>query len=174
MTSAERTRKWRAMNPERDKANNARWRKNNPEKKRAQTERCLARYPGLKDKYNRECNERDIARYIFRQCKGRAKSIGREFLLTYSWVAEKVNAGVCARTNLPFIFEIGNKKVYKAWKCSPFFPSIDRIDSKLGYTETNCQVVCVMYNMAKNQWTDAEVLKFARGLAKYNEMDPLA
>jgi len=57
----------------------------------------------------------------------------------------------CAVTGLPFIFECNpnGEKIY-----TPFGPSIDRIDSKKGYTEDNIRLVCVMVNLAINMFGD--------------------
>lgn len=49
---------------------------------------------------------------------------------------------------------------------SPAHPSIDRIDSNLGYTKNNCQIVCCSLNYAKNNRTQAEFVAF---LAKLRE-----
>lgn len=50
---------------------------------------------------------------------------------------------------------------------TPFRPSIDRIDSEKDYTKDNCRVVCVIYNKAKSDYTDADVLKLARGMVDH-------
>jgi hypothetical protein len=34
----------------------------------------------------------------------------------------------------------------------PFAPSLDRIDSKIGYTKENCRMVCIIVNLALNDW----------------------
>ena len=49
---------------------------------------------------------------------------------------------------------------------SPAHPSIDRIDSNLGYTKDNCQIVCCSINYAKIDLTQAEFVAF---LAKLRE-----
>lgn len=51
---------------------------------------------------------------------------------------------------------------------TPFAPSLDRVDPKLGYVTTNVQVVCWSYNQAKGQWDHQDVLVLARALvSKY-------
>lgn len=37
--------------------------------------------------------------------------------------------------------------------CRPFAPSIDRIESKKGYTSDNIQIVCQIVNRAKNEYS---------------------
>lgn len=53
----------------------------------------------------------------------------------------------------------------------PFGPTIDRIDSKRGYESGNVQLVCYLYNVAKNRFTDADVMKFALSLVEFHQMN---
>jgi len=46
----------------------------------------------------------------------------------------------------------------------PFSPSFDRIDNTQGYTRDNVQLVCLIYNTAKNAHTHEDLLKLARAL----------
>lgn len=46
----------------------------------------------------------------------------------------------------------------------PFAPSLDRIDSRKGYTATNCRLVCVLVNLALNQWGMEPLMRVARNL----------
>lgn len=64
-------------------------------------------------------------------------------------------AGKCEVTGLPFEWSIG----------SPWAPSLDRIDSARGYTHENTQLVCWIYNQAKNIYTHADLLRLASALA---------
>jgi len=49
---------------------------------------------------------------------------------------------------------------------TPWVAHIDRIVPEKGYTEDNCRLVCAMYNIAKKNWTDKDVIKMAKGLLK--------
>jgi hypothetical protein len=62
----------------------------------------------------------------------RAKSMNVEFTLTKAWFIEKLQAGRCERSGILFDYEPG----------SPWVPSPDRLNSTIGYTPTNCQMVC--------------------------------
>ena len=44
-------------------------------------------------------------------------------------------------------------------------PTIDRIDSKRGYTEDNVQIVCLIYNLAKSNWNHDEVMLMVEALS---------
>lgn len=88
----------------------------------------------------------------------RAMKKGWKFDLTNEWYWQRVNAGVCEKTGLPFVNKKGKK--------SPFQPSVDRINSSRGYTQDNCQVVCLIFNLAKNKFTEKDVYKFARAFVE--------
>ncbi len=45
---------------------------------------------------------------------------------------------------------------------SPFLPSIDRINHAKGYTRDNIRVTWLIENLARNVFTDADVLEFCR------------
>jgi hypothetical protein len=72
------------------------------------------------------------------------------------WIEERLTAGTCEVTGLPF----GNVDSGH----DPRAPSIDRLDSSLGYTPDNCRLVVWVYNRAKFIWTDAVILEMARAL----------
>ncbi len=174
MTKTERLREWRAKNPERYKATAKKWRIENQKhiqewrvknhehiktQKQKWQAKNRAKNPGHHVTKNREWAAKSPAKYVFSYCKARAKHVKRPFTLTLLWVERKLAVGICERTGLPFVF---NKDPLE--DRNPWFPSIDRIDSSLGYTEANCQMVCIIYNLAKSNWTDADMLKMAKSL----------
>lgn len=63
----------------------------------------------------------------------------------------------CKQTGIPLDFTSMQGK-------RPFGPTIDRIDNSKGYTIDNVQIVCNIYNYAKNQFTHDDVIKFATAL----------
>ena len=71
--------------------------------------------------------------------------------ITEAWVRSAVTAG-CAVTREPFTFD-GPRH--------PWQPSLDRIDCAKGYTRDNVQAVCLIYNLAKNKYAHADVLRLA-------------
>lgn len=53
----------------------------------------------------------------------------------------------------------------------PFQPSLDRIDNSKGYTYKNTRIVCLMFNLARNNASDVEIVDFARQLVAYNDQN---
>jgi len=100
----------------------------------------------------------DLCRYKKRAIK---KKI--DFNLTAEWVKEKLSLGLCVVTGIPFKTEPNNSAI------NPYLPSVDRVDSKKGYTEDNCQLVIVAFNNLKSNNTSKETLDFCRGFVKYYE-----
>jgi hypothetical protein len=104
--------------------------------------------------------------------RGRALAIWRaardrcggdpSFTLTPEWVVERVEAGFCQATGIPFdLSPAGGRRFARA-----FAPSIDRIDGSQPYTPENCRVVALAYNVARGRWGDDAILMVAEGLAQ--------
>lgn len=62
----------------------------------------------------------------------------------------------CAVTGLPFCLK--KSKEFK----NPWSPSIDRINNDLGYMHDNIRIVCTMYNLARGQHTDEDLITLAK------------
>lgn len=92
-----------------------------------------------------------IVNKIFKGVKSRAKKLGRDFDLTKKFLEDlyKKQNEKCALTNIPF-----NDEKYGCMR-RPFAPSLDRIDSKKGYTQNNVRFVCTIVNMSLNEFGDA-------------------
>jgi hypothetical protein len=91
--------------------------------------------------------------------KLRALKVDIPFDLDREWVSERLLAGVCEATGLPFEFKLAEGQTR-----NPFAPSIDQIVPSKGYTKDNCRLVAMIYNYAKNNFSDADVLKMATAL----------
>ena len=61
--------------------------------------------------------------------------------------------GKCAVTGVQMSLERGN---------DPYQLSLDRIDNSRGYALDNVRWVCYIYNIARGQFSDQQVLKFIR------------
>lgn len=73
--------------------------------------------------------------------------------------------GKCKMTGVPF--ELNQRR--GRTNISPRLPSIDKIEPAKGYIKSNVQLVCFMYNQAKDVWTDNDVLKFAKALVAHQK-----
>ncbi len=88
-------------------------------------------------------------RVILSNSRGRAKKAGIEHTLTVADLQDlaKEARHCCAVTGILF----SNERIGHAGT-RPFFPSVDRKDSRAGYTKENCRLVCVVVNYAMNSW----------------------
>ena len=90
----------------------------------------------------------NYVKQMFRTAKKNAKSRGIEFNLTIedlNALFEKSN-GKCNLTGIKFSMEKSN------YRMPPWIPSLDRINSDLGYSVNNCRLVCCAVNLALNQF----------------------
>lgn len=70
----------------------------------------------------------------------------------------------CAITGIMF-----NSAKPQSARMRPWIPSIDRIDSKLGYTKDNIRIVCACVNLALNQFGDDIFIRIATQTVKMIE-----
>lgn len=121
-------------------------------KERSQVEQQLAQFSA-----RTPLTKAEILAYTYKVLtRSRQNARGRRglmFALTREDIKPMLDrAGwMCAVTGVEFTLEKFSNRL-------PFAPSIDRIDSKKGYTRDNCRIVCVAANYAMNVWGD-EVLK---------------
>jgi hypothetical protein len=137
-----------------------RWNARNPDKrremKREQMRRAAAANP---KKYQSrvehfQCTPYGRACSLLAQAKRSAAVKGMEFSLEKDDIVVAIAEGVCSVTGIPFDLARHN----------PWSPSLDRIDSSLGYTKENTRVVCWMFNAAKNKWRDEDVLRMCEAI----------
>lgn len=126
---------------------------------------CLRMYDRKEylKRYNQETRRTPklFATRLLHSCKQRSLVKKWNFELTVDWIRERLDAGTCEATGITFDF----KRPSNGNHLSPFSPSIDRIDSSKPYTKENCRVVCMIYNVCKGQWTDTDVLTFAKAVS---------
>ena len=87
--------------------------------------------------------------YLMKTRRSNAREKSLEFTIDIHFLAAlymKQN-GRCALTDLPF-----DMKFSEDYRSAAFGPSIDRIDSRKGYTPDNVQIVCFIVNMAKSEY----------------------
>lgn len=102
-----------------------------------------------------------VARLLFENAQRQAEKRGKSFTIQFDDVYDRVRKGVCERTGIPFDTRRGKRL--------PFRASIDRVDNDRGYEPDNIQLVVLIYNMAKFEWSDADVIRLANALAGNGE-----
>ncbi len=106
---------------------------------------------------NREIMLKLRAAKLWHRAKVRNKP---NFQITKVWVWKKLLIGSCEATDIEFDYS----KPKTHYNANPFAPSLDRIDSKKGYTYKNTQVVIWSYNVAKSFLDPDDFKKLRRGL----------
>lgn len=93
--------------------------------------------------------------------KQRAKMAGREFTLPLHWAADQYIAqrGQCALSGVTMRPAEG--------LMDPFCPTIDRIDSAIGYTPENCHLVALQVNLAKNKMSTEDFIRMCRRVSAH-------
>jgi DNA-directed RNA polymerase subunit RPC12/RpoP len=100
-------------------------------------------------------------RFILNQVKAKAKQRKKEFDLTLNDLIEQWErqAGKCPYTGYKLLFPSQNT-AYKKRASNPYFASLDRIDSNLGYKKDNIEFVCMVVNFAKNKFEKKDIKEF--------------
>lgn len=88
---------------------------------------------------------------MYRQARSRAPKIGKVFSLTKEDI---VIPEICPILQVPLVHERGHQ----------FAPSLDRINSSLGYTKDNVMVISYRANVLKNNMTPDESILLSRWL----------
>lgn len=120
--------------------------------------------PCAKARWSAENKLKVRAQRLYGNAQKRAKANGwpaPDFSCT--WIEEKILAGVCEATGIPF--DLHTKTATTVHAQNPWVPSLDRIDSSKPYLKDNIQVVVYMYNVCKSEFTHADVLKFCKAVA---------
>lgn len=73
--------------------------------------------------------------------------------ITTQWVMDRIKEqdGRCAVSGIPFSYARGLSTKDRR---NPHAPSVDRINSSLGYAKRNCRLVILAVNIALNLWGD--------------------
>ena len=79
--------------------------------------------------------------------------------LDIPWIEKHIAKGFCAVSGIPFQVKTAGENQVNPWQ-----PSIDRLNQERGYTKRNCRMVCLIYNLARNQFRDADVMTLADAL----------
>lgn len=107
---------------------------------------------------------------MWSQAVTRAKKKNLEFTLTkkeLNQIIERSN-NRCEVTGIPFDFDF-NPSVKKGAK-RPFIPSLDRIDSSLGYSFENCRLVVYCVNASLLTWGEEVFTRMITNAYHYKKM----
>lgn len=107
----------------------------------------------------RKCKERNPVYHVLYGIRGRSVKKGLEFNLTVDWYLAHFSQG-CAVTGKDLMPPRRREKS----EANPWDAHVDRIDQKRGYTMDNCRIVCAMFNQARGQWKDSDVMEMADAL----------
>ena len=118
--------------------------------------RTKAYNAAIRDKSQSDINTR--AYLMWSRARGRAKKYGCEFSISREEVEVMLQNGHCQATGIRFDL------TYSSDKLNPFAPSLDKIDPKQGYTSSNTRLVCWIYNRAKGDGSDADVMQLVEAL----------
>jgi len=115
----------------------------------------------------KECRGKGYLSEWIANIKNRVKAKGWDFEIDAAFIQELFSkqSGKCALTKIPFTF---NFEKCKTVKKDPFSPSIDRIDSAKGYTKDNVRLVCMVVNLALNEFGDDTFSKMCRAFVQNN------
>ena len=96
--------------------------------------------------------------------KTRASKKNLEVTITKEWILEKLNQGVCELSGVLFDMSPSGRK-----NRNPKSPSIDRINSSLGYTPENSRIILLSLNDALNQYGLEHFLEMAKAVINYQK-----
>lgn len=105
--------------------------------------------------------EDHLVSYVWVRARNNAIARKLEFTLTREDVAQLAKDAHyrCAVTRVYFSLDRSGTKNRQR----PFAPSLDRINSELGYSLSNCRVVCIAANLAMNSWGEAVLHRMLDG-----------
>lgn len=110
-----------------------------------------------KGNWAKKTDEYSQFRYHLRNAKRHAR---QEIQITLQDLLELWNTqnGLCAVTKIPLLSKYFDDNKPK----NPYQASLDRIDHTKGYTKQNVRFVCYMFNIARNNFSDKDVLEFCK------------
>lgn len=121
---------------------------------RSQAERAKAEI----EREAKRCARDEVWAYLrshlsYNRRNARVRKIPFELTRDQLWEAYELGGRKCQITGIPFdLNKFGCTR-------APFAPSLDRIDSRRGYTAGNVRVVCQMINLAMNVWGEIAIIE---------------
>lgn len=119
----------------------------------------------LNNSKNNYYNKTKFFANLIRSTKARSVKNNFNFDLDKDFIEQLFikQSGLCAVSKLKFVFEKDNN-----FKRRPFAPSLDRIDPSKGYIKSNIRFVCVIVNLALNEFGDKSFDLMCRSYVKNN------
>ena len=124
---------------------------------------CDTLYQGIRTRNEKKFHPNEKDGYVTKKGKYRMYRSVSPFDITKKWIMDKLLKGSCEKSGINFDYSSPKKGSFT----NPFIPSIDRIDSSKEYSKSNCQMVVWIYNRAKGDGTDGDVLYLAENLVEY-------
>ena len=116
------------------------------------------------------------AKILVNNAKIRSRKKNLDFDISVADVYEKIVTGVCEFTGISFDYSYGKDRFLNAYS-----PSIDKIDSKKGYTKDNIRLVLTSVNRALGEDGEDEMLPILKAMveaiennAKQKESTPIS
>lgn len=143
------SKKWRSLKKNKKKTNYwaQRWQSRNMEKVKE-----WRRKNSFSHRNNFHRKAKDIYWNMMEKSKKRGFS---QVEFTKEEIENIITNGKCEITGINFKFSQG-----KRYSKSPWTPTPDRIDNKLGYSRKNTQWVCYIYNTMKSDFNIEDILNF--------------
>lgn len=96
------------------------------------------------------------------RCTARYQGVG--FDLSLDWIISRLEIGTCEVTGLPFDLSL-LPRGERGSRTPAFSPSLDRINRGGNYTKDNVRVTVFIYNVARSDFDDDNLLTLAKALA---------
>ena len=106
------------------------------------------------------------AQKLYTDTLNRSLAKGRDHDLTVEWIEDKLRNGVCEETGIKLdlnTFGRERRHIYNA-------PSLDKVNPDGGYTMDNVKMTCLIYNIAKGEYTKEVLYNFCKELVKHFEI----
>lgn len=115
----------------------------------------------VKTKYVRQPDEYSDFRWYMKVIRKNSKQRKHDFDVDYEYLKNlwENQLGTCPFTNKPLVLRTHSNKDYIK---NPYMASIDRIDNTKGYIKGNIRFVSLIYNYAKNIFSDEQVIDFCK------------
>lgn len=120
-------------------------------------------YKDAKQRWKKRHPYRAKASMLMAAAKRRADKKGMDYNLELDWIVSKLKKG-CELSGLSFDMNPGGIT-------TPYSPSLDRRDRRLGYTKENTQVILFGINAMKNTGTNTDVFLIAAAIRRYRLRD---